>query len=144
MSFYGILILTGFILIRLIPEIITLAILFDAECTGWGKHTKGSALLLVVAVSGALNFLVYILFHYRSFHSWNLAKTILNIGKGNIFYQDFTYFSESLLLCAIVAIVIGIGLRFLLKKLFLVGKYGQSGFPVQSKVVVLLAVTVTM
>ena len=144
MSLYGILILVSFILIRLSPEIITLAISYDAEYTGWSKHTKIFALSLLAAVSSVLNFLVYYLFYYRSFHSWNLAEIILDIGKGNIFYQNFTYFSESFLLCVMAAIIAGLGLRFLFKKFFLGREYGQSGFPLRNKVAVLLLLSITV
>ncbi len=144
MSFYGILMLTGFIFIRFIPEIITLVFLYDTEYIDRSKHVKSSALLSFAIISSVLNFLVYILFHYRSFHSWNLAETILNIVKGNIFYEDFSYFSESLLLCAIAAIAIGMGLRLLLKKIFFGREYGHNGFSVWNRVVVLLAVSVTV
>ena len=57
MSLYGILILVSFILIRLFPEIITLAISYDAEYTGWSKHTKIFALLQSA---------VYLIFWYTS------------------------------------------------------------------------------
>ena len=85
MSLYGILILVSFILIRLFPEIITLAISYDAEYTGWSKHTKIFALSLLAAVSSVLNFLVY--FWQRSF--WILEKGIYFIRTLLIFQNPF-------------------------------------------------------
>lgn len=118
MSFYGILLLISLILIGILPEVITLGILYNIQCKRKSRYVKASIFLLLFIVSSGFNFLVYSLFHYRNFHSWNLVETALNIGKGNIFYQNFTYFSKSILLCMTAAIIIGIVLRQLLKKFF--------------------------
>ncbi len=142
MSFYGILILIFIFFIRLLPEIITLAVSFDAEFAYRDKHAESRMFILLAAVSSGFNFTVYLLLHYRSFHSWNPLRTILNIAGGNLFFEDFSYFTESFLLCMTAAAAAGAGLRYLLKKLFL-RTYGQGGLSGRCKAAVLLSVSVT-
>ena len=143
MSIRGILILIIFIFLRLLPEIITMSIAYDAEYMSQREHGKFHMFFRLAAVSSGFHFLVYLLLYYRSFHSWNFLGTILSIARGCLFYQSFAYFSESFLLCMIAAAAMGIGLRLLMRRRFS-GIYGRKGLSGWRKAVVLLSVSVTI
>lgn len=140
MSVCGIAVLICIVMLRLFPEIITLTIAFDAEYKEWSLR-KGLFVALA-AVSGAFNFAVYFLLHFKILHSWNIAETILDIAGLRVFYQNCTYFSNSFLACTIAAAVMGIMLRCFLRSL-LGSTYGQGGYCAQSKAVLLLLISVT-
>lgn len=142
MSVYGIAILICVLIIRLFPEIITVIIFYDTEYKGWSRKIKFLIMAPLVILSSIFNFGTYLLIHYKIFYSWNVVKTILDIGRLNVFYQNYTYFTKSFLVCIVAAIVMGIVLKYLLK-CFVDGTYGQNGFSVQSKAVLLLMISVT-
>lgn len=141
MSFYGLLILTAFIFIRLIPELTSLIMIFDPEYADRDRYSKVPVWPFVIAGSG-INFAVYLLVHYRTFHSWNIAGTVLKIVKLEVPYQDWTYFTKSFLLCTAAGIGTGILLRCL-RKHFFGTAYGQREFSVSGKAISLLSVSVT-
>ena len=140
----GILLLICLIILRIVPEAVSLVIFYKTNYVYKDKKNARTLFsILLIIISGTINFIVYFVIHNRLRNDWNIQKTIVDICKLQFSYQDITYFSSSLIICTLYAIFFGYVLKYVLSQV-LEHKYITDNCDIRRKTLLLLLSVVSI
>lgn len=110
MTFFGNFLLICLVIVRLIPEAITLVIVSGISIVNREKFVARDPFWMLAAITGGLNFLIYLFSHRMFLLTWDIGETITQIRELEFLYQNIPYFIKSIIICTVFSVTSGGGI----------------------------------